>query len=84
MALSIRSGHASLLRVHLLASQGHLESIDSKYFDCVSCQLGKQTHLSFTNVVSFPSTPFVSVHYDIWGPAPIPTEWGISLFCCFY
>jgi hypothetical protein len=76
-------GHASLPRVQLLASQGYLGSADSKYFDCVSCQLGKQIHLSFTKTVSLSSTPFDFVHCDIWGPAPIPIEGGSCYFVVF-
>jgi hypothetical protein len=68
-----RLGHASLPQVQLLASQGHLGSVDSKTFDCVSCQLGKQTHLSYTQSASFSSAPFDLVNSDIWDPAPVFT-----------
>jgi hypothetical protein len=78
-----RLGHASLPRVQLLASQGHLGSIDLKSFDCVSCHLGKQTHLFFNKSESLSSAPFDLVHYDIWGPTLVPSE-GVSLFCYFF
>jgi hypothetical protein len=48
-----RLGHASLRRVQLLASQGHLGSVNFQSFDCVSCHIGKQTHLSFNKNESF-------------------------------
>jgi hypothetical protein len=78
-----RLGHASLPRVQLLASQGHLGSVNLQSFDCVSCHLGKQTHLSFNKSDSFSSAPFDLVHSDIWGPAPISTEGGSRYFVIF-
>ena len=76
-------GHASLQRVQFLASQGHLGSVNFQSFDCVSCRLGKQTHLSFNKSESFSSAPFYLVHSDIWGPAPISTEGGSHYFVIF-
>jgi hypothetical protein len=78
-----RLGHASLPRVHLLASQGHLGSVNLKSFDCVSCQLEKQTHFSFNKSASLSSAPFDLVHSDIWGPAPLLTEEGSHYFVVF-
>jgi len=78
-----RLGHASLPQVQLLASHGHLGSVDSKTFDYVSCQLGKQTHLSYTQNASFSSAPFHLVHSDIWDPAPVFTEGGSRYFVIF-
>jgi hypothetical protein len=76
-------GHASLSHVQLLASQGHLGSVDLKYFDCISCHLGKQTHLSFNKNEFLSSAPFDLVHSDIWGPAPVPTEGGLVILLFF-
>ena len=76
-------GYASLLHVQLLASQGNLGSVDLKSFDCVSCHLGKQTHLSFNKSGSLSFAPFDLVHYDILGPAPVPTEGGSRYFDIF-
>jgi len=78
-----RLGHASLSRVRLLASQGHLGSVNFQSFDCVSCHLGKQTHLSFNKSESFSFAPFDLVHFDIWGPAPILTKGGFRHFVLF-
>ena len=66
-----------------MASRGHLGSVNFQSFDCVSCYLGKQTHLSFNKSESFSSAPFDLVHFDIWGPAPIPTEGGSRYFVVF-
>jgi hypothetical protein len=60
-----RLGHASLSRLQLLASQGHLGSVSFHKFDCMSCQFGKQTKLSFNNSDSFSSAPFDLVHSDV-------------------
>ncbi|KAA8517060.1 hypothetical protein F0562_017122 [Nyssa sinensis] len=78
-----RLGHASLPRVQFLASQGHIGPVKFQSFDCVSCHLGKQTHLSFNKSASFFAAPFDLVHSDIWGPAPTPTEGGSRYFVIF-
>ena len=68
-------GHTSLSHLQLLASQGHLGSIQFPKFVCSSCHFGKQTKLHFNNSdFFFFSTPFDLIHFDIWGPAPVPTE----------
>jgi hypothetical protein len=72
-------GHAFLPRVQLLASQGHLGSVDLKSFNCVSCHLGKQTNLSFNKSESLSSAPFDLVHYDIRGPTLVPLGGGGGL-----
>jgi transposase InsO family protein len=78
-----RLGHASLSRLQLLASQGHLGSVNFHKFDCMSCQFDKQTKLSFNNSDSFSSAPFDLVHSDVWGPAPFTTEGGCRYFVIF-
>ena len=79
-----RFGHPSLSHLQLLASQGHLGSIQFQNFDCTTCHFGKQTKLPFNNSDSFFSAPFDLIHYDIWGPAPVPTKGGIQIFCHIY
>jgi transposase InsO family protein len=78
-----RLGHASLSRLQLLPSQGHLGSVSFNKFDCMSCQFGKQTKLSFNNSDSFSFAPFDFVHSDVWGPAPFTTEGGSRYFVIF-
>ncbi|KAL5787839.1 hypothetical protein ACOSP7_004788 [Xanthoceras sorbifolium] len=78
-----RLGHPSLSRLQLLASQGHLGSIQFQKFDCISCHFGKQTKLPFNNNASFSSAPFDIVHSDIWGPATVPTDGGSRYFVVF-
>ena len=71
-----RLGHPSLSRLQLLVSQGHLGSVQFQKFDCTFCHFGKQTKLPFNKSDSFSSASFDLIHFDIWGPAPIPTEGG--------
>ena len=40
-----RLSHPSLSRLQLLASQGHLGSVQFQKFDCTSCHFGKQKKL---------------------------------------
>ena len=60
-----RLGHPSLSRLQLLASQGHLCSVQFQKFDCTSCHFGKQTKLPFNKSDSFSSAPFDLIHSDI-------------------
>ena len=60
-----RLGHPSLSRLQLLASQGHLGSVQFQKFDCTSCHFGKQTKLYFNKSDSFSSAPFDLIHSDI-------------------
>ena len=78
-----RLGHPSLSRLQLLASQGHLGSVQFQNFDCTSCHFGKQTKFPFNKSDSFSSTPFDLIHSDIWGPAPVPIEGGSKYFVIF-
>ena len=78
-----RLGHASLPRVQSLASSGHLGRVDFDSFDCVSCQMGKQKALPFNNSASLSSAAFDLVHFDVWGPAPIPSQGGSCYFVIF-
>jgi hypothetical protein len=80
---NFRLGYAFLLRIQFLASQGHLGSVDLKYFYCVSCHLRKQTHFSFNKNDYFLSAPFDLVYYDIWGSVPILTEGRFCYFVIF-
>ena len=75
-----RLGHLSLSRLQLLTFQGHLGSVQFQKFDCTSYHFGKQTKLPFNNSDSFSSAPFDLIHFDIWGPTPVPTKGGSKYF----
>ena len=55
----------SLSRLQLLASQGHLGSVQFQKFDCTSCHFGKQRKLPFNKSDSFSPVPFDLIHSDI-------------------
>ena len=76
-----RLGQASISRVKQLVPWGLLGSISNKSFDCMPCQFGKQTALPFNNIVSHALSPFDLIHYDVWGPSPIPTQGRSRYFC---
>ena len=69
----------SLSRLQLLASQGHLGSVQFQKFDCTPCHFGKQRKLPFTKSDSFSSVSFDLIHSDIWGPALVPTEGDLNI-----
>ena len=58
-------GHPFLSHLQLLASQGHLGSVQFQKFDCTSCHFGKQTKFPFNKSDSFFSAPFDLIHSDI-------------------
>ena len=60
-----RLDYSFLSRLQLLASQGHLGSVQFQKFDCTSCHFGKQTKLPFNKSNSFSSAPFDLIHSDI-------------------
>jgi hypothetical protein len=78
-----RLGHASVSRICSLATSGQLGSVESESFDCVACQLGKQSALPFNNSDSISSALFDLVHSDVWSLAPIPTMGGSCYFVIF-
>ena len=78
-----RHGHASIFRVKQLVSRGLLGSVSNKSFDCMSCQFGKQSALSFNNSVSHALSSFDLIHFDVWGPSPINTQGGSRYFFIF-
>ena len=62
---------------------GLLGSVSIENFDCMPCQLGKQTALPFNNSVSHALSSFDLIHSDVWGPSPIATQGGSRYFVIF-
>lgn len=60
---------------------GNLQTLDISYYS--GCKLKKKIALFFNRSVSFFSTPFDLVHFDMWGPSPIPTK-GRSRYYVFF
>ena len=67
----------------MLASQGHLGSIQFQKFDCTSYHFGKQIKFPFNNSDFFSSTPFDLIHSNIWGSALVSTKGGSRYFVIF-
>ncbi|KAK2990000.1 hypothetical protein RJ640_009738 [Escallonia rubra] len=78
-----RLGHVSFSCLHPLVSSGLLGVVSSKKFDCLPCQLAKQTALSFHLSTSVSSAPFDLVHSDIWGLSPSTIMGGFKYFVIF-
>ena len=79
----VRLGHASSSRVKQLASRGLLGSVSTENFDCVSCQLGKQTALPFNTSESISTDIFGLIHSDVWGPSSFSSIGGSRYFVVF-
>jgi hypothetical protein len=60
-----RLGHASISCTRSLATSGQFGCVESESFDCVSCQLGKQSALPFNNSDSISFASFDLVYSDI-------------------
>ena len=79
----VRLGHASSSRVQQLASRGLLGSVSTENFDCVSCQLEKQTALPFNTSESISTDIFGLIHFDVWGPSSFSSIGGSRYFVVF-
>ena len=60
-----RLGHTSSSSVQQLASRGSLGLVSTKNFDCVSCQLGKQSVLPFNSSKSISTNIFDLIYSDV-------------------
>ena len=76
-------GHASFSRVQQLVSRGLLGSVSTENFDCVSCQLGKQSALPFNTSESISIDIFDLIHSDVWGPSSVSSIGGSRYFVVF-
>jgi hypothetical protein len=76
-------GHAFMSRVQVLASKGLLGSMSNDSFDCIYCQLGKQSTLPLHDNESIASASFDLIHSDVWGPSPIPSMSDSRYFVIF-
>ena len=72
-------GHSSLSCLQLLASQGHLGSVQFQNFDYTFYHFGKQTKLPFNKSDSISSAPFGLIHSDILGPTPVPIGGDLNI-----
>ena len=66
-----------------MAFRGLLGSLFTKNFDCVSCQLGKQSALPFNTSESISTDIFDLIHSDVWGPSFVSSIGGSRYFVVF-
>ena len=78
-----RLGHPSPIRLKSLISDGLLRIVKSDSFECMPCQLTKQSALSLNKSDSHALPPFDLVHSDVWGPALVSTMGGSHYFVIF-
>ena len=76
-------GHASSSEVQYLASRGLLGSMSTENFDCVSCQLGKQSTLPINTSESVSTDIFDLIYSDVWGPSSVSSIGGSQYFVVF-
>ena len=74
-----RLSHTSFFWVKHLTSRGLLGSTFKENFDCVSCQLGKQSVLPFNNSESMSNNIFDLIHFDVWGTLPVSSIGGLNI-----
>ena len=75
--------HASSSRVQHLTSRGLLGLVSKEYFDCVSCQLGKQPALPFNASESISTDIFDLIYSNVWGPFSVSSIGGSRYFVVF-
>ena len=69
--------HVSFSSLTFLGSTGDLGKLQTHdVSDCSRCKLTKFSALPFNQSVSISSSPFDMIHYNVWGPSPIPTKGG--------
>ena len=59
-----------------MAFRGLLGLVSTENFDCVSCQLGKQSVLPFNTNESISTDIFDLIHYDVWEPSSVSSIVG--------
>ena len=70
-------------------SVGYLEKLFPNFvglkteFKCETCILAKSHKHSYSNNLNKTNMPFLLVHSDVWGPAPIVGLYGVSYFVTF-
>lgn len=50
---------------------------------CDACQLGKSSHLSFSDSQFVATRPLQRVHCDLWGPSPVLSVQGFKYYVIF-
>ena len=66
-----------------MAFRDLLGLVSTENFNCVSCQLGKQSALPFNTSESISTDIFDLIHSDIWGPSSVSSIDGSRYFIVF-
>ena len=56
---------------------------DVSKFHCEVCELAKSHRASFPLTLSKKMPPFMTIHFDVWGPSKVPTMSGARWFVTF-
>ena len=51
-------------------------NVSEDEFSCGICGLSKNKRISYSPSDNKTMVPFMTIHYDVWGPAPIQTPSG--------
>lgn len=49
---------------------------------CSACQIAKSHRLPFVPSLSQALAPFELIHFDVWGPSPLPLLMDLDIFYC--
>ena len=77
-----RLGHLSFSYLKKLKPNLFL-SLDDNEFNCGICEMAKNKRTSYVSSTNKNTVPFMKIHSDVWGPAPIPTPSGARYFVTF-
>ncbi|KAL4555898.1 hypothetical protein LXL04_038530 [Taraxacum kok-saghyz] len=77
-----RLGHLSFSYLKKLKPNLFL-SLDDNEFNCGICEMAKNKRTSCVSSTNKNTVPFMKIHSDVWGPAPIPTPSGARYFVTF-
>ena len=74
--------HLSFSYLHKLKPNlfSHVSDFD---FQCKICELEKSHRISYFSNYNKNTTPFMTIHYDVWGPVEIPTLSSARYFVTF-
>nr|GEY41513.1 hypothetical protein [Tanacetum cinerariifolium] len=77
-----RLGHLSFSYLRKLKANLFLNVMDSD-FKCETCELAKNKRISYVPSNNKTLVPFMTIHFDVWGPALILTPSGARYFVIF-
>ena len=79
----MRLGHMSEVGMTILSKCGLLGYKVGKLDFCEHCVYGKQTRVKFSIVIHRTKGTVDYIHFDLWGPAPVPSKGGARYILTF-